>query len=78
MVDFFVLVGASSSHAAPPEVSPRSVSFAEVLVAPDDDDCNLLTAEKAPPSEGLLSILRLLVLLCTSVAPAVPPAPWKV
>ena len=76
--DASVNVGASSSRAAPPEVPPRSVSFAEVLEAPDDDDQGLMTSEKVPLSEGLRSIMWLLFQLCPFAVSAVPPAPQKV
>ena len=38
-----------------PRIFHRSVSFAEALVAPNDDICGLLTSVEAPPSEVLCS-----------------------
>ena len=73
--DASVNVGTSLSHAAPLEVPPQSVSFVEVLVALDDDDRGSVTSEKAPPCEGLPSVMRLLFQLCPYVASAVPKAP---
>ena len=53
-----VSLGASSSHAASPDIPPRSVSFAKVL-APDDDDRPSVVSEIAHPSDGPYSVMRL-------------------